>query len=155
MAAAVATAQHDTGSLYGHHEGHHYIGGVEEGGGAEERDKFSLMSLNNAKKKPNLKNAASDPVETFIKEFQASTEALDLNEGGETIDSVFQVSACSPPRSHTRTSPCVAHARSHGGRARSHTRSAPALPAAPATPLSLSHTHTHTLSLSLSLYDTH
>ena len=91
MAAAVATAQHDHESLHGHHEGHHYIGGVEEGGG-EERDKFSLMSLNNAKKKPSLKNAA-DPVETFIKHFQASTEALDLNEGGETIDSVFQVRA--------------------------------------------------------------
>ena len=89
MAAAVATAHHDNETLHGHHEGHHYIGGEE---GSEDREKFSLMSLNNAKKKPSLKNAA-DPVETFIKHFQASTEALDLNEGGETIDSVFQVRA--------------------------------------------------------------
>ena len=50
-----------------------------------EHDSLSLASQNEADDSP---NSAAD---AFIEEFQKATEVLDLNEGEDTVDSLFQV----------------------------------------------------------------
>jgi hypothetical protein len=55
----------------------------------KEHEKFSLLSLQN--ESPKSGTAAENAADAFIHEFQKSTEALDLNEGEDTVESLFQV----------------------------------------------------------------
>ena len=79
------------------HGGSHGAGGAANALGQKEKeehrkehDQLSLFALQKENPK-HVGDAADTAADAFIREFQKSTEALDLNEGEDTVDSLFQV----------------------------------------------------------------